>query len=138
MAMLVLPTEIDCATAPPVVLICRITSPSRDGTPGSPVFASIVTRSTPAMPFGAKTKPPCPSSRPTPSTVTVTSETPMRIIFGAGSGPAASGSASVICSKAKLPLSTNGAELPSPMSTVTRQRARQAQERPLRHASGWS
>ncbi len=111
-AILALPTAIVWSTAWPVVLICSSTSPPSAGTPGSPVERSAVTRNWPAMPAEEKTKPPCPPVRPTPSTVAVTSDAATRTAFGAGTASPGLGSTSVICSKAKLPLSTKGVETP--------------------------
>ena len=128
MAMLVLPTDMVWFTALPVVLICSSTSPPRDGTPGSPVERSTLTRIWPAMPSGPKMKPPCPSNRPTPSTLTVTSEAAMRMAFGAGIASPGFGSTSVTCSKLKLPLRTNGSETEA-SSNVTRRSRKPARRR---------
>ena len=106
MATTVVPTEMVWSTARPVVLICSSTSPPRVATPASP--ASTVTRSEPAMPSGAKTKPPCPLVNFTPSTSTLTSDAAMRTARGAGIVSCGLGSTRVICSMAKLPCRRNG------------------------------
>ena len=121
-AMTVLPTAMVWLTARPVVLICSSTSPPSEGTPGSPVLASTVTRSTPAMPSGEKMKPPCPSVRPTPCTVAVTSDTATRMALGAGMVSPGFGSTRVICSKAKLPDSTKGTDTDASTKVMPRDR----------------
>ena len=111
MATRLVPTEMVWSTARPVVLICRITSPPRLGTPGSDEPAAMVTRRLPAMPADENTKPPCPSVRlklPPPTLMLmVASDTATRIALGAGTR--LPGLGSEICSKAKLPDIVNGA-----------------------------